>query len=67
MKGESTMKKEFEKRVLNERIVDTAKYRYVVAECHNSSSQWFEIRRIPLDQLDTTASINGWETVKVIK
>lgn len=61
------MKKEFEKRVLNERIVDTAQYRYAVSERHDSNSQWLEIRRIPLDQLDTTASIDGWEIVKVIK
>lgn len=61
------MKKEFENRVLNERIVDTAQYRYAVAECRDAGSQWLEIRRLPLDKLDTTAAIDGWETVKVIR
>lgn len=60
------MTKEFVERVMKERIVDTEKYRYMVTECHNSERQWAEIRRLPLDELDTTAAVDGWETVKVI-
>lgn len=60
------MTKKFESKVLNERIVDTDKYRYCVAECCDDKSQWAEIRRIPLAKLDTTAAITGWETIKRI-
>lgn len=61
------MKKELRERILNERIVDTKNYRYITEECYNASEQWLEIRRLPLSNLDTTAAINGWETVEVIK
>ncbi len=60
------MKKEFIDRITRERIVDTRKYRYVIKECYNATEQWAEIRRLPLEDLDTTAAIDGWETVKVI-
>ena len=50
------MKKELEKKVMMYGIVDTKKYRYRYdGTC---------IKRIELDKLDTTASIDGWETVK---
>lgn len=57
------MTKGFVTRVLNERIVDTRKYRYVVVECYDHASQWLEIHRLPISDLDTTAAIDGWETV----
>lgn len=57
------MKKEFVERVIRERIVDTKDYRYVVEECSGFNEQWLEIRRIKLADLDTTAAIDGWETV----
>ena len=47
--------------------MDTEKYRYIVKDCHDADGQWAEIRRLPIDQLDTTAAIDGWETIKVIK
>lgn len=53
-------------RVRAERIVDTRAYRYVAKECYNADKQWLEIRRLPIDDLDTTKSIDGWETVAKI-
>lgn len=61
------MKKDFIKKVLAERIYDTDKYRYVVKECNGAEKCWQEIRRLPLKDLDTTAALNGWETVAVIE
>lgn len=58
---------EFEKKVMREGIVDTKKYRYVVKECHDSNSQWAEIRRLPIEKLDTISAAGEWETVKAIK
>ena len=57
------MTKAFINRVLIERIVDTRNYRYIVEECYNADDQWQEIRRLPIDDLDTTAAIDGWEAV----
>lgn len=56
------MKKEFAEKVMRELIVDTRKYRYICADCCDRS----EIRRLPLEYLDTTAALDGWETVQVI-
>lgn len=61
------MKKEFIERVIRERVVDTKTYRYIVKDCYDATEQWAEIRRLPLADLNTTAAIDGWETVKVIK
>ena len=61
------MTKDFEEKLLKERIIDTRNYRYIIKECNDSNSQWAEIRRLPLDKLDTTAAIDGWETVKIIR
>lgn len=54
------MKKSFENRVLREGIVDTRGYRYIIRERNNGAA----IYRLPLDWLDTTAAIDGWELVK---
>lgn len=61
------LSKAFIDRVRAERIVDTRTYRYVAKECYNAVEQWLEIRRLPLSALDTTAAIDGWETVAKIK
>ena len=61
------MTNEFLARIIKERTVDTARYRYIAKEQHDADSQWLEILRLPLDQLDTTAAIDGWEKVKVIR
>ena len=63
------MKREMIEKILNDRTgsYDTAKYRYTVKECRDNSKQWREIRRLPLDKLDTTAALTDWETVAVIE
>ena len=61
------MTKEFIRKVIREFIVDTKTYRYIRKDVNGATEQWMEIRRIPLSALDTTAAIDGWETVKVIK
>lgn len=60
------MTKAFVDRIMRERIVDTATYRYIVTEKHDQNKQWAEIKRLPLDKLDTAAAIDGWEVVKRI-
>lgn len=60
------MKRDFIERVIRERVVDTRKYRYTIKERQTVTEQYAEIRRLPLSDLDTTAAIDGWETVKVI-
>lgn len=57
------MTKMFREKVLNNGTVDTKTYRYRLVECGSHC----EIRRIRIDYLDTTAAIDGWETVEVIK
>lgn len=57
------MTKKFEKKIIRQGAVDTKKYRYIYYE---DISQGAQIKRLPLDALDTTAAIDGWETVKVI-
>lgn len=61
------MTKDFINRVIREGIVDTKNYRYIRKDMNNATEQWLEIRRLPLSALDTTAAIDGWETVQVIK
>lgn len=60
------MTKQFQEKVLRERIVDTDKYRYIAVDQHDARKQWCEIRRLPKEQLDTTAALESWETVAVI-
>lgn len=60
------MKKEFEARLMQERTIDTDKYRYIVTEEHDNEKQWAEIKRLPLSDLDTTKAIDGWETIERI-
>lgn len=57
------MTKMFREKVLRNGTVDTKTYRYRFVECGDHG----EIRRIRIDYLDTTAAIDGWETVEVIK
>ncbi len=61
------MKKELRTRIINEGTVDTKNYRYRIVECSDLESQWHEIVRIKLEYLDTTAAVDAWETVEVIK
>lgn len=50
--------KKFLEKVVCDRIVDTKKYRYRV----NESTGYVE--RIPIEYLDTTKALEGWEQVK---
>lgn len=45
-----------------ERIVDTRKYRYIIDEDIRLERPL--IKRLPIEDLDTTAAIDGWEVVK---
>ena len=64
-----TAKKDFIERVRRDGIVDTRKYRYIAREVNGPSEQHLEIRRIPLDCLDTTAALDrsNWETVHIVR
>lgn len=53
------MTKEFEMRVVTEWIVDTKKYRYIL-----NNRGW--IMRMPIEYLDTTRALDGWEAIKCI-
>ena len=54
---------DFEKKVIREGIVDTAKYRYVTRDVKGDLA----IYRLPIEMLDTTAALTDWELVKNIK
>ena len=56
------MTKAFRDKVLRNGSGDTKTYRYRVVECGDHG----EIRRIRIEYLDTTAALNGWETVEVL-
>ena len=57
------MTKTLREKVLQNGTVDTKTYRYRFIECLDHR----EIRRIRIECLDTTAAIDGWKTVEVIK
>lgn len=55
------MTKQFLKRVVNESIVDTRKYRYI----YNTGNG--NIERLSLEKLNTTDSLTDWEVVGNVK
>ena len=57
------MTKAFMERVKNERIVDTRKYSYIHDDVVGKTPC---IKRLPKIDLDTTAAIDGWETVATL-
>ena len=57
------MTKSFMERVKNERVVDTRKYRYALDGVVGKTPC---IKRLPINDLDTTAAIDGWETVTTL-
>ena len=57
------MTKMFREKVLQNGTVDTKTYRYRFVECVDHG----EIRRVRIEYLGTTASLDGWETVEVVK
>ena len=61
------MKKEFIRRIIREGVVDTRKYRYLAKTVNGAEEQYTAICRLPLGDLDTTAAIDGWETVAEVR
>lgn len=65
------MTEKFRQKVLHDRLVDTAKYRYIAEDeavaTENGMVYRTTIKRLPLESLDTTAAIDGWETVLTIE
>ena len=61
------MTHEFIKKVIDEGIVDTRNYRYVAKTAYTATEAYIQIKRLPIKDLDTTAAIDGWETVKEIR
>jgi hypothetical protein len=59
------MTKAFENRVKKELTVDTKTYRYEYECIINQGIA--VIKRLPIRDLNTTAAIDGWETVKIYK
>lgn len=57
------MTRTFERKVINNGIIDTRNYRYIYV----AGNIFACIKRLPLELLDTTAAIDGWETVKIYK
>lgn len=66
------MTKKFERKLRENHVVDTRKYRYIAEDVQYCSEVGGElhagliIKRCPIENLGTTAAINGWETVVVI-
>lgn len=58
------MTTQFFKRVINERVVDTRKYRYIYVTDIREDHAWIE--RLKLKYLGTTRSLESWEIVKSI-
>ena len=57
------MTKMLREKVLQYGTVDTKTYRYRFVECGGHG----EIRRVRVEYLGTTAALDGWETVEVVK
>ena len=57
------MTKMVREEVLQYGTVDTKTYRYRFVECGGHG----EIRRVRVEYLGTTAALDGWETVEVVK
>ena len=55
------MTNKFLKRVVDESIIDTRKYRYTYNVGNGN------IERLPLEKLNTTGSITDWEVVGNVK
>lgn len=60
------MNAKFRKRILDERCVDTQKYRYLIAPEYVNGERKYVIERLKIELLGTTASIDGWEILEVL-
>ena len=63
MRRYKNMAKAFFERVKRERVVDIRKYRYILDSTVGKTPC---IKRLPKIDLDTTAAIDGWETVTTL-
>lgn len=61
-KASKRVRDSFLRRVVRERMIDTDLYRYAIFEKEDN----ILIRRIPIDELDTTAALTDWETVAIV-
>ena len=52
----------FRKRILDERCVETRKYRYIIAK----EDQHVVIERLPLELIGTTKALDSWEIVEIL-
>lgn len=57
------MTKALIERVKNEKVVDTRKYRYILDEPVDKTPC---IKKLLINDLNTTAAIDGWEVVKIL-
>ena len=57
------MTKALYERVKRERVVDTRKYRYILDGTVGKTPC---IKRLPINDLDTTAAIDGWEVAATL-
>lgn len=60
------MNKNFKLRIMQERIVDTRKYRYKCDYILYHGEYRHVIMRLERMYLDTTTSINGWKLMEVL-
>lgn len=59
------VKKEFLKKVVKYKSLDTKTYRYKATPYTNESEQLLVISRIELEKLDTTKALTDWEKVAI--
>lgn len=59
------VKKEFLKKVVRYKSLDTKTYRYKARPYKNGKAQLLVISRIELEKLDTTKALTDWKTVAI--
>lgn len=59
------VKKEFLKKVVKYKSLDTKTYRYKSTRYRNENEQLLVISRIELEKLETTEALKIWETVAI--
>lgn len=59
------VKKEFLKKVVRFKSLDTKTYRYKATPYTSENEQLLVISRIELEKLDTTKALTDWETVAI--
>lgn len=59
------VKKDFLKKVVRYKSLDTKTYRYKATPYTSENEQLLVISRIELEKLDTTRALTDWETVAI--